>query len=365
VLNQKFRSWELIIIDDTSPDSCGSFIEEWYYDRYGVSINNPYSLLNVAQNPEYPQIRVIYNNINLGLAESRNVGIRQARGHIICALDADDKISPDYFNEAQAMLSRDPTYSLFYSDQQFFGESKWYWDVPTWDLLTSLSRGPLPVMSLYWRSLWVAVGGYSSSLPRGNEDYDFWLKLVEVGAKGYKLPGVHTYYRYKQKSMMRDGLALRGEELSMMHLRHPQLFHPSVTLVDHGVVSNMANETFQVVSRRLTTNHVFHEDDILSIQLWMTLYNMRHKNYEESRQLLEAMGERLGTSLVHPRIGWQHEYLWIQQLCNEGNYDEGIQRYNQLLEKLPILNNIATVLRQRTFCEPVIPRTQEEFQEIN
>jgi hypothetical protein len=40
--------------------------------------------------------------------------------------------------------------------------------------------------------LHIQVGGYSAVLPYGNEDYDFWLKLMEIGIKPKKLtePGI-------------------------------------------------------------------------------------------------------------------------------------------------------------------------------
>lgn len=41
--------------------------------------------------------------------------------------------------------------------------------------------------------LHVQVGGYSAVLPYGNEDYDFWLKLMEIGIKAKKLIGPGNY----------------------------------------------------------------------------------------------------------------------------------------------------------------------------
>jgi GT2 family glycosyltransferase len=102
-------------------------------------------------------------------------------------------------------MSTKPDLQLIYSDQQFFGESQWLRSVPNFSSSATKS-GPLPVMSLYLRSLFEDVGGYSSSLPWGNEDYDFWLKLVEHGVRHQKLEGAHVFYRYKSSSMMRDSM---------------------------------------------------------------------------------------------------------------------------------------------------------------
>jgi glycosyltransferase involved in cell wall biosynthesis len=348
VLAQRFRSWELLIVDDVSPDKCGDVVEAWFEAQYGGFPEDA-----------RPLIRVIRNERNVGLAESRNNAIRQARGHLICALDADDKISPDYFYEAQAALSADPNLGLIYSDQQFFGQSSWYWDVPEWDPVAPLARGPLPVMTVYRRSLWEAVGGYSSSLPRGNEDYDFWLKLVEVGVRGKKLgPGAHTFYRYKEKSMMRDGMALRGEELSMMHMRHPQLYHPAALLADHAVVGGMAEETYEVLMHRLERG-VFHNDeDEISTHLWLAVRMVRLGRLVAAGKVLKAVRSAVGAAavLTHRRVAWQAEYVAAQLSCTLGDYDLGQRALAALEESIPSLRGVRAFERQKLLCSPVTER---------
>ncbi len=62
---------EILIIDDASPDGTGKVADAL-----------------AAEHPE--EIRVIHNQTNLGVAESRNIAIRMARGSYIALLDADD-----------------------------------------------------------------------------------------------------------------------------------------------------------------------------------------------------------------------------------------------------------------------------------
>lgn len=42
-------------------------------------------------------------------------------------------------------------------------------------------------MSLYPRKLSKEIGGYTSILPYGHEDHDFWMKIMEVGVRSRKL----------------------------------------------------------------------------------------------------------------------------------------------------------------------------------
>ena len=74
VLEQTYKNWELILIDDGSPDRCGEIC-----DRY-------------AQ--EYESVTVIHQP-NHGVSVARNVGIAAAKGGYILFVDPDDWIAPD------------------------------------------------------------------------------------------------------------------------------------------------------------------------------------------------------------------------------------------------------------------------------
>lgn len=73
VLNQTYADYELILVDDGSPDRCGEICEE--YARKDC------------------RIRVIHKE-NGGLSSARNAGLDVARGKYIYFLDSDDTIAP-------------------------------------------------------------------------------------------------------------------------------------------------------------------------------------------------------------------------------------------------------------------------------
>ena len=68
VINQSYKNWELIIVDDCSTDNTDSVIK---------AINDP-------------RIKYIKNEKNSGAAVSRNRALREARGRWIAFLDSDD-----------------------------------------------------------------------------------------------------------------------------------------------------------------------------------------------------------------------------------------------------------------------------------
>ena len=74
ILDQTFKDFELILIDDGSPDNCGKICDEY------------------AAKDE--RIRVFHKE-NGGSSSARNVGIKEATGEYICFCDSDDYYEPD------------------------------------------------------------------------------------------------------------------------------------------------------------------------------------------------------------------------------------------------------------------------------
>lgn len=74
ILDQTFRDFELLLVDDGSPDKCGEMCEAWA--------------------KKDSRIRVIHKP-NGGLSDARNAGIGQANGDYLLFVDSDDWIEKD------------------------------------------------------------------------------------------------------------------------------------------------------------------------------------------------------------------------------------------------------------------------------
>lgn len=78
LLGQTFKkSMEIIVINDASTDDSFKIVQE----RYG----------------KVPNMVFIQNKENLGLGETRNIGLRAARGKYVYFIDSDDALLPDCF----------------------------------------------------------------------------------------------------------------------------------------------------------------------------------------------------------------------------------------------------------------------------
>ncbi|MEU5718864.1 bifunctional glycosyltransferase family 2 protein/CDP-glycerol:glycerophosphate glycerophosphotransferase [Streptomyces sp. NPDC020403] len=75
VLDQSYKDYEIIVVDDCSPDACGPIADEY-----------------AARDP---RVTVVHLPHNAGLGPARNAGIARASGDYLLFLDGDDTLTPE------------------------------------------------------------------------------------------------------------------------------------------------------------------------------------------------------------------------------------------------------------------------------
>jgi glycosyltransferase involved in cell wall biosynthesis len=143
---------------------------------------------------------------NRGLPAARNHAALHASGEIFCALDADDRLAPAWFEKALQVLDASPDVAFVSHWLETFGDEQWTWTPSRCDLPSMLARNAVNGAALVRRAAFEAVGGYDESMRDGCEDWDFWLRLIEEGFPGTIIPEVLFFYRRRATSMSRDML---------------------------------------------------------------------------------------------------------------------------------------------------------------
>lgn len=167
VLRQTFDDFEFIIVDDGSSDASPEIIAH-----------------QAARDPRI----VVITKPNSGLADSLNVGLRDARGEWIARIDADDVCEPQRLERQLALAATDSEIvfvgsSLVEIDDCSNPVATYRYPTDHRSLLANLSalrRFPPHSSALFRASTARSVGGYRVRLKR-SQDSDLWLRLSERG----------------------------------------------------------------------------------------------------------------------------------------------------------------------------------------
>ena len=104
VRSQTFQNWELLLVDDASPDCSAQVIED-YLKKTGET-----------------RIRLIRSEVNSGAAASRNLGVNRACGRFISYVDADDLWEPEKL-EHQLKFMREKGAAFCFTGYEFADEN--------------------------------------------------------------------------------------------------------------------------------------------------------------------------------------------------------------------------------------------------
>ncbi len=191
VLAQTFRDYEIIVVNDGSPDTAE--LEK---------VLEPY------------RGRITYfRQENQGPAGARNTAIRAARGEYVALLDSDDLWEPEHLAAQLAVLESDPSIDMVYADARIFG------DVPeegrtvmelcpsegevTFERLVMRQATVHICVSLVRRRALLDAGLFDPAF-RGTEDIDMWLRIVRRGGRIAYQKRVLGRYRRHADSLSAD-----------------------------------------------------------------------------------------------------------------------------------------------------------------
>lgn len=197
VLQQHYRNWELLIIDDASTDNTEKVVSG------------------------YPDERIFYEKLtqNAGAGSARNHGLEKARGDYICYLDSDNQFLPGFLHIMLYSLHTAPRYSLAYCAQQCETRGKgdaigdsfirfFPYHRPTLEHDNYIDLGCI----MHKREL---VDEFGKFLPQmtGLEDWELLLRYTSK-KPALAVPAILTYYLYGHSENQRNRSHDREESMS-------------------------------------------------------------------------------------------------------------------------------------------------------
>lgn len=186
--------------------------------------------LEVGQqlNREYPFVSYMRHDQNVGVSHGRNSGIATVDSAFVVLLDADDRIGPNYLFEAEKLLRSGC--DVANPDAILFGKRSERWRVPdTVSLQMLLQQNLVHYCTAFRRCYWTQVGGMDEGIDYW-EDYDFWIRVAEAGARIRRLPGDHFYYRKHGVSRSSEAARIRDSLQARISQKYRDLYSPSSAL---------------------------------------------------------------------------------------------------------------------------------------
>lgn len=168
----------------------------------------------------------LHHPVNRGLAHSRNVLTKHARGEYVFVLDPTGGVFPSTLQRLTAALDADPRAMFAYPMIAVFDGRR-----PA-ELRSSLPWEPerlksgnwIDAMALIRRKGLVELGCYSTD-PRlaGWEEFDLWCKCAQAGGYGVHVPQVLAWHRRTANSGAVDSEISLASKWVFMRERYPQL----------------------------------------------------------------------------------------------------------------------------------------------
>jgi glycosyltransferase involved in cell wall biosynthesis len=202
VLAQTFTDYEVIVINDGSPDT---------------------EALERALAPFMSRI-VYLKQENRGVSAARNTGIKAARGPLVAFLDGDDTWLPNYLEVQVARIQADPTVDVLYPNVLLFGGpsetgEEFMTICPSNGEVTFerllLQECNVSNCSIARRETLVRAGLFDESL-RSVEDFDLWLRVIKQGGCIKYHRDVLARYRRRPGSLTADPIWLSKHILQVL-----------------------------------------------------------------------------------------------------------------------------------------------------
>lgn len=183
VLNQTFRDFELIMVNDCSTDN-------------SLEIMQAYAAKD-------PRIIVLSNEKNLKNVLSRNRGMSVARGEYIAVHDADDLSFPERLQRQVQYLDSHPEVGVLATggcrvDQDGAFVQRWtrFSGCDVIEARLSMANHIIHSSVMMRRHLVEQVGGYSDDF-QAEDDYELWSRLMPI-TRVANLPDILVLYRQYQ-----------------------------------------------------------------------------------------------------------------------------------------------------------------------
>lgn len=156
VIQQTYKDWELIIVDDGSTD-----------DSYSIMLRHSQQDTRIC----------CHRQENGGPAKARNKGAAIASGKYLLFFDSDDIILPTFLEEGVRYMEDNDDCTVFYPRVRYFGSRNDEEKLKFTTYKDMLCKASVLCTSIIRKSDFDRIGGFDESM-RGYEDWEMYIRLL-------------------------------------------------------------------------------------------------------------------------------------------------------------------------------------------
>lgn len=222
VLNQSYPHFEVIIVNDASPDHTTEVVRQF----------------------TDPRIKYVVHEQNRGLPATRNTGMRASSGELIALLDGDDLFHPDklqahvnyYLDHPEIGATYNNRFNLNYSLNSI---RELHQAPPVVGLQDFILGFPFAPSDMVIRREWAfQVNFFNEKHRYGAEDIDFPCRLALDGCKFGRVDRALNYRRYHSGRTWKIRLRIEDALLALENIFHDPRCPPQVLTSREVAIKN-------------------------------------------------------------------------------------------------------------------------------
>jgi len=200
ILDQTYRDYEFLIVDDASTDGSRSKLKAWA-DRDD-------------------RIRLVLHDENRGLGYSLHEGVKKARGEWVARMDADDFALPERLETQMSYLQKYPSVDVLGSWAVDIDESgsrlrRRAYPIEHKEIARLIWTNPLVHPTVVFRRLSILdIGSYDPTI-RKRQDYELWFRCLEGGLRFGNVPKILLGYRFTGEYYERNDVQVAWDQAKM------------------------------------------------------------------------------------------------------------------------------------------------------
>jgi glycosyltransferase involved in cell wall biosynthesis len=133
---------------------------------------------------------VVHKSKHCSIIDARNTAAKLSGADFFVFLDPDDWLHTAYLEHVKTYVGHFPSIDIIYPDVKVItsNASEATWKTGPFKFEALLDRNCLPLSSFIRSSFFFAIGGFSSDVEKGPEDWDLWIRASIYGARALHLP---------------------------------------------------------------------------------------------------------------------------------------------------------------------------------